>query len=138
MHEVTRTLRTGFLRSAEQFPDRPALEVEGKSISYREMSERARAIAATLQKYVPSDDPPLTAVYGLRSETAFTGVVASLFRGHGYVPLNPQFPVDRTRKMLERSGCRALIVDRTAAKQLEELLTGYSEPLLLLFTDDAS
>src|SRR5262245_29923264 len=118
MYEATRTLRSGFLRSVEKYPERPALEVEGKSLKYREMNARASAIAATLAKHVPGDDPPLTGVYALRSETAFTGVVASLFRGHGYVPLNPQFPVERTRKMLERSGCRGIVVDRTAAKQL--------------------
>lgn len=136
MNEVTRSLRTGFLRSAEKFPDRPALEVDGRSYSFREMSGRAAAIAATLQKHVPGDDPALTGVYGLRSETAFTGVVASLYRGHGYVPLNPSFPTDRTRKMLERSGVRGIIVDKTATKQLDEVLAGVAAGLVLLFPEE--
>lgn len=137
MHEVMRTLRTGFLRSAEKFPERTALEVEGKALSYRAMHERAASIAATLSRAVPGDDPPLTGVYGLRSEIAFTGVVASLYRGHGYVPLNPQFPVERTRKMLERSGVRGVIVDQTALKQLEELLVGVAPGLVFLLPDVA-
>ncbi len=39
-------------------------------------------------------------------------------QGHGYVPLNPAFPVDRTRAMLVRSACRSLIVDESAARGL--------------------
>lgn len=135
MHEV-RALRTGFLRSASQFPDRPALLLGGKALSYAELERRAAAIAATLARQAPSDDPPLTGVFALRSPTAFMGVVAALLRGHGYVPLNPQFPVERTRLMLERSGIAAVIVDATGAKQLDELLAGLSLRLTLLLPDE--
>ncbi|MEZ5458858.1 MAG: AMP-binding protein [Steroidobacteraceae bacterium] len=42
--------------------------------------------------------------------------------------------------MLVRSGCRAVVVDNNAAKQLDELLTGVEAALLILLpdTDDAS
>ncbi len=132
----TRSLRSGFLRSVETFGDRTALEVEGLALSYRELSERAAAIAATLAKHVPEDDPPLTGVFGLRSVTAFAGILGALFRGHGYVPFNPQFPTDRTRKMVERSAVRAVVVDTAATRQLDEVF-GPLEGLTLLFPEES-
>lgn len=135
MTEATRTLRSGFLHSVDRFPERLALEVAGEKLSYTELKRRAAALAATLERHVPAGDPALTAVFGYRSVTAFAGVLAALFRGHGYVPLNPTFPTDRTRKMLERAGTKAVIVDTTCAKQLAEVLDGVTEPLVLLFPE---
>src|SRR5262245_14042043 len=108
---VNRILPSGFLRSSERFVDRPALEVQGEVWTYRELRARALSIAATLAKHAPGE-PPLTAVFAYRSATAFAGVLSALCRGHGYLPLSPRFPAERTRRMLEDSGCRAVVADR--------------------------
>ena len=135
MEGQVRTLRSGFLRSAERFPGRPALEVDGRTWTYLELMRRATSLAATLDRHDTSRDPALTAVFAQRSATAFAGVLACLFRGHGYVPLNPGFPAERTRRMLERAGCRSVIVDAAAADGLDEVLTGIDRPLVLLLPD---
>lgn len=129
----------GFLRSSERFPDRPAIEVAGTTLGYGELRKRAASLAATLERHTPDGGPPLTAVFAQRSPTAFAGVLAALLRGHGYVPLNRTFPPARTRTMLERSGCRSLIVDRESSEQLAEVLDGLAGPLLVLLPehDDA-
>lgn len=125
----------GFMRSADSFASRPALEVEGRTWTYAELCALAGSIAATLLKHHPQSQPGLTAVFGYRSAVAFAGVLAALMRSHGYVPLNRTFPIDRTRSMLQRSGCKAVIVDNVSAGQLDEMLTGVDGPLLLLFPD---
>lgn len=130
-----RTLRSGFLDASQRFPERLALEVAGEKLTYAELRARAESIAATLVAHVPSSDPPLTAVFGHRTSAAFAAVLGALFRGHGYVPLNPAFPTDRTRKMLERSGCRGVVVDSTAVKLLDEVLSGVEGGLVLLFPE---
>src|ERR1700750_692270 len=96
---IPRPLHDGFLRSAAALPERPALEVEGRTLSFAELHDRAAALAATLQRALPEADPPLTAVFAYRTEVAFSGVLGALLRGHGYVPLHPRFPIDRTRTM---------------------------------------
>src|SRR5207245_1151175 len=131
----SRTLRSGFLRSSELFPDRPALEVEGAVLSYRDLRDKAASLAATLRRNTFSGGPPLTAVFAHRSATAFAGVLASLFNSHGYVPLNRTFPPDRTRAMLRRSGCRALIVDSGSEEQLDQVLDGIKDRLLIILPD---
>jgi amino acid adenylation domain-containing protein len=129
MAEPPRLLQSGFLRSSEQHPERPALEVGGERLTYAELHERAARIAATLAARAPDegDDAPLTAVFAYRSPPAFAGLLGALLRGHGYVPLNRTHPVARTRSMFERCRCRALVVDEASAAELPELLAG-SEP----------
>ena len=133
------SLRSGFLRSSEQFPDLVALEVAGERLTYAQLRARAAVLASTLNEHdgmrAGSTEVPLTAVFGHRSVAAFAGILGILFRGDGYVPLNPTFPADRTRSMLERSGCRAMIVDGQGEKQLREVLDGFVTPLLLILPE---
>src|SRR5262245_56128413 len=110
---MRRLLHAGFLRSADQMPERVALVAEGQSLTYAELSTRARALAATLKR-IDVGDRRQTAVFADRSVTAFAGILGSLMAGHAYVPLNPNFPVAKTRQMLEKAGCRTLIVDSVA------------------------
>ena len=77
---------------------------------------------------------PLTAVFAARSQSAFIGILGALFRGHGYVPLNPKFPADRTRHMLEASECSAIIVDHNGEPLLSEVIEGKAG-LLLIFPE---
>jgi amino acid adenylation domain-containing protein len=127
-----RSLRSGFERSCAENPGRPALEVGGARLTYAELRERAAAIAATLQRHAPGDDPRLTALLAARTVTAFAGVIGILLRGHGYVPLNPKFPADRNRDMLERAGCNALVVDLDRVPALEPLLAEVERPLVVI------
>lgn len=137
---ASRSLRSGFLQSCERYPEHVALEVAGEQLSYRALRDRAAAIAATLERHDDRPDiaaapPALTAVFGHRSSATFAGILGALLRGDGYVPLNPTFPADRTRSMLERSGCRAIVVDGQAEKQLLEVLEGAPESLVLILPE---
>ncbi|MBL8554531.1 MAG: amino acid adenylation domain-containing protein [Phenylobacterium sp.] len=92
-------------------------------------------MAATLAEFDPGG-VELTAVFAYRSRTAFVGVLGALLAGHGYVPLNPSFPIERTRAMFRRSGCRTLIVDAACQAQLSGLLDE-AEPGVVVMALDA-
>lgn len=132
-----RSLRSGFLRSAARAPEAVAVEVAGEAITYGDLRERAASLAATLTEADPhaSDAPALTAVFGQRSSAVVTGILGALLRGDGYVPLNPTFPVERTRSMLERSGCRAVVLDEHGEKQIRDVVEGLELPLVLIFPE---
>jgi amino acid adenylation domain-containing protein len=133
--DMPRTLLTAFLRSREKFSDREAIDVGGQETTYEDLANRAKSLGATVRRALPSAEIPLTAVFGYRSQTAYAGVLGALMAGHGYVPLNPTFPLDRTKLMLERSLCRSLIVDARSEPQLENLLSGLSLPLVIICPD---
>jgi amino acid adenylation domain-containing protein len=133
--ESARRLSTGFMRSSELYPGRPALEVAGTTITYRALRARALSIAAAIRRGTSMRKPLLTGIFAHRSPTAFVGVLGALLADHGYVPLNPAFPPDRTRLMLERSQCQSLIVDRTAEPQLDSVLPQLQHPLFIVMPE---
>lgn len=132
---VLRTLPLGFLRSTELHPERPAVEVEGTTLTYCRLCERAMSLAATVRSGTPMGGSPLTGVFAYRSTTAYAGVLGSLLAGHGYVPLNRTFPPDRTRTMLMRSGCKSIIVDSQSERQLDQVLQGIDYELLVVLPE---
>jgi len=102
-----RPLWAGFLRSAENFPDRPAVVAEKKTVSYVELRDLAAELPRPSQRHPEFSSTQLTAVFAYRSPTAFAGVLGALLAGNGYVPLNRTFPEGRTQVMFERSECRS-------------------------------
>jgi amino acid adenylation domain-containing protein len=135
--ESHRLLWTGFLRSCEQFPTRGAIDVAGREVTYQQLGYLAKRLAATLQASAVPGAVPLTAVFAYRSVTAYAAVLGTLMAGHGYVPLNRTFPIDRTRLMLERSMCRSVIVDAGSESQLNGLLCSTPIPLVIICPDRA-
>ena len=134
-----RSLIRGFLESAERFGGRPALVVDGESLSYaglRAIVCRTASAIQTLQR--DRDSFPLVAVWAHRSKTAYAGVLGSLGAGKGYVPLNPKFPLERTLQMLALSGCTVVIVGRECLSQLSGLLKAVNRPLTLIFPEAVS
>ena len=109
-----RLLWAGFLESSARFPNRGAIEIAGHEISYQRLAQRAKRLAATIQEGAGHGAVPLTGIFAYRSETAYAGVLGALMAGHGYVPLNRTFPVDRTRLdaatiNVSIGGCRSRI-----------------------------
>ncbi len=127
-----RGLAARFADSAGRHPDRTALEIDGRAWTYARLYQMASNLAGLLEETVGGADPPLTAILGHRSELAFSGIVAALLRGHGYVPLNPSFPAERSARMLERSGCRAVVVDDSGVPLLDGVLANVTRPLVLV------
>jgi non-ribosomal peptide synthetase component F len=135
IRESRRLLWTGFLQSCEQFPTRGAIDVAGREVTYQQLAYGARRLAATLQADAVPGAVPLTAVFAYRSQTAYAAVLGALMAGHGYIPLNRTFPVDRTRLMLEKSMCRSIIVDAGSESQLEALLCGIASSMVIICPD---
>jgi amino acid adenylation domain-containing protein len=133
--KMHRTLASTFLHSCEKFAGSTAVEAEGQTTTYQQLAQRAKSFAVTVKKAATLTEVPLTAVLGYRSQTAYAGVLGALMAGHGYVPLNSTFPIERTRLMLERSMCRSLIVDARSAPQLQKLLSGLRLPLVIICPD---
>jgi amino acid adenylation domain-containing protein len=130
-----RALWSGFHAASRRFAQRLALFVDDQTLTYGALQDRAVALAATLQAHRIDSDPALTAVFAYRSVTAFEGILGTLMSGHGYVPLNPNFPIDRSAAMLTRAGCRALIVDAHCLPQLDALLERAEVPLAVFLPD---
>jgi amino acid adenylation domain-containing protein len=134
-----RSLIDGFVESANRFPSREALVVDGKCLSYLALQGLAGKIASAILQH-EHEMSPLVALLAHRSKTAYAGILGILGAGKGYVPLNPKFPIERTRRMLDLSGCGMLIVGTEGFQHLPKLLIEVNRPLTVIVPDliDAS
>ncbi|PHN08617.1 non-ribosomal peptide synthetase [Flavilitoribacter nigricans] len=84
-------------------PDHPAVIYGAEQLSYRELNERAEKIAAYLSARGVT---PNTAVglYCHRSVNMLSGILGILKTGAAYLPLDPDYPVDRIHFMLSDAG----------------------------------
>lgn len=125
-------LAEGFLRSAKEHPNRPALSVGDRTVSYRELDERSSRLAATLRHIKRHDDCQFAGFLAHRSIAAYTAVLGTLRAGCCYVPLNPKFPVERTARMISASGMTTLFVEASAFPILDTLLPLVEQDLTLI------
>lgn len=133
-HDQFRSLIEGFLESAERFPLHPALVVGEECFSYLDLRRMVGKIASAILQQEQSPFP-LAAVWAYRSKTAYAGLLGILAAGKGYVPLNPKFPIERTRRMLLLSGCTVAVVGKECFPQLPNLLPEVDRPLTVILPD---
>lgn len=126
------SLRSGFLSTAQAYPDSLALSVRGTTLTYSELEFRSRAWAATLHQAL-GRFPSRVGVFGYRSLTTYIGTLASTMVGATFVPLNATFPPQRTAIMIREAALDCIIVDTLAEAQLQKVLSELdSQPLLML------
>ncbi|MFI5866475.1 amino acid adenylation domain-containing protein [Streptomyces sp. NPDC051546] len=113
------TLHDWFARSLASYPDEPALEVLGKTYSYRSLDERATAVAAAVLRANGGIAPARIALLASRSLTAFAGYLAALRLGATLTPLNPAYPVGRNRSVWELARAEVLLADEGGSVQLK-------------------
>ncbi|MEO7068152.1 MAG: amino acid adenylation domain-containing protein [Rhodanobacter sp.] len=102
------TLAGLFSAQVSKAPQRIAVECEGRTLSYAELDNQARAVAqALLARGVGSGD--LVGISMPRSEHILIAVLGVVISGAAYVPLDPSFPEDRLRYMAEHSRLRHVI-----------------------------
>lgn len=106
-----------FEAQVDRTPDAPALVFQDEVMSYRQLDERANAVATKLIK----EGLELDEAVGLcvdRSPHMLIGALAIAKAGGAYVPLDPTYPGERLSFMLEDSQARFVLTQR----KLEEVL----------------
>ncbi|WP_281936822.1 non-ribosomal peptide synthetase, partial [Paenibacillus tyrfis] len=94
---------------AERTPDHTAVYFEGERLTYRELNERANRLARTLRDRGVSKDR-LVGLMTERSLDLIVGIVGILKAGGAYVPIDPEYPEERIRYMLDDSGAELLLL----------------------------
>lgn len=124
-------IRDHILRSSRLNPSTVALTVGNQSWTYADLDQTARQWAAGLLA-ATAEPPKRVGIFGRRSAVSYVSVLAILFAGAAFVPLNPRFPKERTRRMIESAKLDAMFVDEEAIGQLSEVLAGLPHPPQIL------
>ncbi len=100
-----------FERQVHQDPDAVALVNGSRELTYREVNERANQLACYLRSsYQPSSND-LIGIKASRNEWVFITILGILKTGAAYVPIDPTYPEERIRHMLDDSKCLIVIDD---------------------------
>jgi amino acid adenylation domain-containing protein len=128
----TATLIDLFDRQVEVTPEATALLCGDVELSYRELSERADVLADALRERgaVPES---FVALCLERSAELIVTMLAILRTGAAYLPLDPKYPLERLKYMLEDSGSRILVTQRG---ELSEELQAHCEEVDVLYAQD--
>ncbi|MGW1077325.1 AMP-binding protein [Streptomyces sp. NPDC002537] len=118
---VDTALHGRFLRGVDLAARNDAVRVGADSISYEQAHAQALVWAGALRRAVRKP-PGTVAVLAAKGIRAYVGILAALYAGATVVPLQPGFPVARTRRMVRAAGVSAVIADEAGWAQLPELL----------------
>jgi amino acid adenylation domain-containing protein len=120
MPEFEHTLPGRFLRGLALSPDRDAIRAPGCRLTYAEAHQLALTWAGSLLR--ACDEPPrAVGVLAGKGLESYIGILTALYCGVPAVPLQPDFPVSRTRHMLEAAKVSALVTDERGYRLLPDL-----------------
>jgi len=98
-----------FEEQVNKTPDNTALVFEDKKLTYAELNARANSLAHRLRELgVKPDD--FVAIIADRSIEMIVGIYGIIKAGGAYVPIDPTYPEDRIRYMLEDCAAKAAVV----------------------------
>ncbi|GII04685.1 non-ribosomal peptide synthetase [Planobispora takensis] len=119
-------------------PDAPAIVSRSGTLTYAQLEQRADDLARRLRQRGVRAESPVAVCLPREPELVVT-LLAVLKAGGCYVPLDPDYPVDRLRFMLADSGAvllvtRATLIERLPSDHppailLDALLSGALPPL---------
>ncbi|SCE55133.1 AMP-binding enzyme [Streptomyces sp. Termitarium-T10T-6] len=104
-------LTEGFAAQVRRTPQAPALRCGDAVVTYAELADRADRLAAVLRAR-GAGRGSLIAVALPRGEALLVALLAVASAGAAYVPLDPRYPADRLRHMLDDSRPLLLVTDR--------------------------
>ncbi len=121
-----KTLIQLFEEQVERIPNAAAISLNGQELTYRELNERVNRLARTLRSHGISKDR-LVAIMAERSIEMVVGMLAAHKAGSAYVPIDPEYPEERIRFLIEDSGAQVML---TQSRLRERLAGSYSVILL--------
>jgi amino acid adenylation domain-containing protein len=93
----------GYREWLEKAPEEPAVLSDGRRLTYRELDRAANRLAAALRAHQVGPET----VVGLcvpRGVDLAVAVLAAVKSGGAYLPLEPEYPIERSRLMLADAG----------------------------------
>ncbi len=104
------TIISLFQQQVAKTPDKTALVYEKTKLTYRELDEASSRLASNLRNQYQVQPNDIIAIMADRSERMIIGLFGILKSGAAYLPVDPNYPADRIRYMLEDSAAQVLLI----------------------------
>jgi amino acid adenylation domain-containing protein len=106
-----------FERQALSRPDHVALATDTGAWSYSELRSASLSIAMALRSAGELAEDEAVALLLPRSVEMIAGIYGALYAGGCYVPLDPTWPVNRLKAVVEDSGATRLVTTQSMAEK---------------------
>lgn len=105
-----------------KFPDKIALETEDEQLTFSQLFDRSLRLAEYISvRNVHRHINPVVAIILNRNSNLITTLLASIFSGCTYIPIDPEYPVDRIKYMIEDSGAACVLTESALESEIKEL-----------------
>ncbi|MCX7923160.1 MAG: amino acid adenylation domain-containing protein [Clostridia bacterium] len=112
------TIHGIFEQQVRKTPDNIAVVFEDTYLTYMELNDKANSLALILrEKGVKADS--IVAIMVERSVEMILGIIAILKAGGAYLPVDPTYPTDRIKYMIEDSGTGILLTQTELKGRVE-------------------
>jgi amino acid adenylation domain-containing protein len=112
-------LHVAFEEQVARTPNATALRFRETTLTYRELNDRADALARELVE-LGAGPGSLTAICMERSLEMVIALYGTLKSGSAYVPIDPEYPADRVSFMLADTDAPILLTQRALAERFGE------------------
>jgi non-ribosomal peptide synthetase component F len=109
-----------FEEQVTRTPEAIAVEYEGRTLTYAELNARSNQLARYLRNRGVSPDR-LVVLFAERSLEMVVGLLGILKSGGAYVPLEPDIPAVRSRRILEGCAPRLILTQTELKGRLAEI-----------------
>lgn len=99
-------------------PDQVAVAFKGQSITYHELNAKANGLARLLRAKGLHPDETI-GIMAEQSIEMIVAILATLKSGAAYLPIDPDYPDDRVRYLIEDSGTKVVLTQKPFVRQLE-------------------
>ncbi|HEX6519143.1 MAG TPA: AMP-binding protein [Streptosporangiaceae bacterium] len=134
--ELPHSLPALFARGLARCAGKDAIRIGRRAVTYEQAHDLALSWAGNLLNAC-DEQPRAVGVLADKGLAAYVGILAALYCGVPAVPLQPDFPLSRTRHMLAAANVSALVTDEHGFRLLPELGETAGIPVLLADPDRA-
>jgi amino acid adenylation domain-containing protein len=117
-----KTLLSLFEEQVRERGHETALVFRNNSFTYKELSDRADRLASYIHHRYKIAKGSQAGIKLERSEWLIISILAVLKTGAAYVPIDPEYPEDRVKYMVENSNCGVLIDEQELDSFRQSLL----------------
>lgn len=120
-----KTLMHLFEAHAEKFPDKTALVFRNERWSFRELNEKANRLGYYLQRHYTIGREDVVGVKLERSVEMIISILGILKSGAAYLPIDPDYPLERIGYMIRDSACK-VVIDKNQIGKFQKEERDYS------------
>jgi amino acid adenylation domain-containing protein len=120
-----------FAEQARMTPQATAVQYEREQLTYRELDQRANQLARYLRKLGVGPDK-LVGICVERSLRMVIGLLGILKAGGAYVPMDPSYPAERLRYIMEDAQAEVLLTET----RFSRLISFPADRILVLLDSD--